>query len=112
MQVNSQTGDHKKDEVADMVGGKDARTRRGTVKSPGGGSWQLQEWKCFPFAQICLWVPAQLPHLLFWDGGRIPWRIFIPSLGFLMQSQCQRYYWIWMPTELGIDGDHFSILFC
>ncbi|KAI4579073.1 hypothetical protein MJG53_000946 [Ovis ammon polii x Ovis aries] len=35
MQVNSQTGDHKKDEEADMVGGKDARTRRGTVKSPG-----------------------------------------------------------------------------
>lgn len=38
MQVNTQTGDHIKDEVADIVGGKDTQTRRGTVKLPGGGS--------------------------------------------------------------------------
>lgn len=111
MQVNPQTGDHKKDEEADMVGGKDARTRRGTVKSPevALGSYRRE---MFPFAQICLWfLPSYLTFCLGMVGG-FPWRIFIPSLGFLMQSQCQRYYWIWMPNELGIDGDHFSILFC
>lgn len=42
----------------------------------------------FVSSRLCLL--SQPPHLLlFWDGGRIPWRIFIPSLGLLMQSHSQ-----------------------